>query len=131
MRQTHLTIYHAKNKQIQSNKLLQSFIFPKAQLVFRTCVTNAQDGRVPMNLERSSAQQAYIIERDNDFAPDDELRQVVQVAQRLVFQNPSPEIHRRGQFPVDSFQLHKNGSAIHLASPVIFEAASVNSVRGG
>src|SRR5437764_15414215 len=67
-----------------------------------------------MNLERSSAQQAYVIERDNDFAPDDELRQVVQVAQRPVFQNPSPEIHRRGQFPVDSSQLHKNGSAVHL-----------------
>ena len=60
-------------------------------------------------------QQAYVIERDNDFAPDDELRQVVQVAQRPVFQNLSPEIHRRGQFPVDSFQLHKNGSAVHLA----------------
>src|SRR6266513_1216751 len=60
-----------------------------------------------MNLERSSAQQAYVIERDNDFAPDDELRQVVQVAQRPVFQNPSPEIHRRGQFPVDSLQRHK------------------------
>ena len=67
-----------------------------------------------MNLERSSAQQAYVIERDNDFAPDDELRQVVQVAQRPVFQNPSPEIHRRVQFPVDRFQFHKNGSTAHL-----------------
>ncbi len=68
-----------------------------------------------MSLKRSSAQQAYIIERDNDFAPDDELCQVVQVAQRPVFQNLSPEIHRGGQFPVDSFQLHNKGSAVHLA----------------
>ena len=68
-----------------------------------------------MNLEQSSAQQAYVIERDNDFAPDDELRQVIQVVQRPVFQNPSPEIHRRGQFSVDSVQLHTNGSAVHLA----------------
>jgi hypothetical protein len=68
-----------------------------------------------MNLEQSSAQQPYVIERDNDLAPDDELCQVVQIAHRPIFQNPSPEIHRRGQFPVDSFQLHKNGSAVHLA----------------
>jgi hypothetical protein len=68
-----------------------------------------------MNLEQSSAQQPYVIERDNDLAPDDELCQVVQIAQRPIFQNPSPEIHCRGQFPVDSFQLHKNGSAVHLA----------------
>jgi hypothetical protein len=74
-----------------------------------------------MNLERSSAQQGYVIERDNDFAPDDELRQVVQVAQRPVLQNPSPEIHRRGQFPVDSFQLHTNGSAVHLALAGYFQ----------
>jgi hypothetical protein len=68
-----------------------------------------------MEVERSSAQQAHVIERDNDFAADDKLGQVVQVAQRPVFQNPSPEIHRRVQFPVDSFQFHKNGSAAHLA----------------
>jgi len=37
MRQTHLTIYHAKNKQIQSNRPLGSFNFPKTQLVFRNC----------------------------------------------------------------------------------------------
>jgi len=84
-----------------------------------------------MNLERSSAQQAYVIECDNDFAPDDEFRQVVQVAQRPVFQNLSPEIHSRGQFPVESFQLHKNSSAVHLALANSFEAAPINSVRGG
>ena len=67
-----------------------------------------------MNLERLSAQQTYVIERDNDFAPDDEFRQVVQVAQRPVFQNPAPKIHRRMQLPVDSFQFHKSGSAVHL-----------------
>jgi len=133
MRQTHLTIYHAKNKQIQSNRSLASFIFPKAQLVFRNCVTNARDGQGPMNLERSGAQEAYVIERDNDFAPDDELCQVVQIAQRTVFQNPSPEIHCRGQFSVDSFQLHKERTAQQFIWPwpAIFEAASINSVRGG
>ena len=68
-----------------------------------------------MNLEQSGAQQAYVIERDNDFAPDDELCQVVQVTQRPVFQNASPESYCRRQFPVDSFQLHKKGSVVHLA----------------
>jgi len=68
-----------------------------------------------MKVERSSAQQAHVIERDNDFAANDKFGQVVQVAQRPVFQNPSPEIHRRMQFPVDSFQFHTNGSAAHLA----------------
>jgi hypothetical protein len=66
-------------------------------------------------VERSSAQQAYVIKRDNDFATDDKLGQVVQVAQRLVFQNPSPEIHRCMQLPVDSFQFHRSGSLVHLA----------------
>jgi hypothetical protein len=73
-----------------------------------------------MNLDRSSAQQAYVIERYNDLTADDKLCQVVQVAQRPVFQNPSPEVHRRLQFPVDSFQFHKNGSGVLWPSPVIF-----------
>ena len=68
-----------------------------------------------MKVKRSSAQQADIIERDNDFTADDKFGQVVQVPQRPVFQNPSPEIHRRVRFPVDSFQFHTNGSAAHLA----------------
>jgi len=44
MRQTHLTIYHAKNKQIQSNKPLASFIFPKAQLVLRATEVQLMPG---------------------------------------------------------------------------------------
>ena len=72
-------------------------------------------GRAGANeVERSRAQQAHVIERDNDFAADDKFGQVVQVAHRPVFQNPSPEIHRRMQLSVDSFQFHKSGSAVHL-----------------
>jgi hypothetical protein len=86
-----------------------------ATLTTYNCAINAWDGRVPGKVGGLSAQQAHIIERDNDFAADDKLGQVVQVAQRPVFQNPSPETHRRVQFPVDSFQFHTNGSAAHLA----------------
>src|SRR5207245_2293308 len=63
MRQTHLTIYHAKNKQIQSNRPLGSFNFPKIQR--KKCAISARRWRFEDELFNFAPRTIFIPMKDS------------------------------------------------------------------